>query len=141
MKKPLIILLTGILVFSWLVLPLTGCDNACVEQNEQEHKDVFSVYLLAEKLEDEPPYDLTDLKLQEEPWLSIEDIDYYDFSTHYIYLKEDKTSLFGEELRNISDFVVIAKDEMLLGTFSSPVPFISAYEAVHQRLSRFRAIP
>ena len=120
MKKPLAFLLIGVLALSWLVLPVTGCDNAGVDQDEQEHKDVFSIYLLAEKIEGGLPDDLASLKLQEEPWLSVEDIDYYDFSTHYIYLKEDKTSLFGRGLQNqmYSDFVVVADDERCyLGRF------------------------
>ncbi len=141
MKKPLAFLLTGILALSWLVLPVTGCDNANVGQDNQEYNDVFSIYLLAENIEGELPDDLDKLKLQEEPWLSIEDIDYYDYSTHYIYLKKDKASLFGEGLQNqmssamSSDFVVVADDERCyLGRFHPPfssqmpmTPIISDY--------------
>jgi len=141
MNKLFACLLTGILVLSWLVLPATGCDNTNVQENNQEHNDVFSIYLLAENLEGELPDDLDKLKLQEEPWLSIEDIDYYDYSTHYIYLKKDKASLFGEGLQNqmssakSSDFVVVADDERCyLGRFHPPfssqmpmTPIISDY--------------
>lgn len=124
MNKLFSCLLTGILALSWLVLPATGCDNTNVGQSNHELDDVFSIYLLAEKIENEPSYDLDKLKLQEKPWLSIEDIDYYDFSTHYIYLKADKTSLFGEEWTDStsSAFVVVADGERrYLGHFVSPV--------------------
>jgi hypothetical protein len=137
MNKLFACLLTGILALSWLVLPATGCDNTNVQENNHELDDVFSIYLLAEEIEGEPPYDLDKLNLHDEPWLSIEDIDYYDFSTHYIYLKTDKASLFGEELQPSasSAFVIIAGGERCyLGHFHSPVsswlpmtPIISYY--------------
>lgn len=137
MKKPLAFMLTGILVLSWLVLPATGCDNKVVKETSRESSDVFSIYLLAEKLEGEPPYDLDKLTLQAKPWLSVEDIAYYDFSTHYIYLKEDKASLLSDEIptATVYPFVVVANGERCyLGHFVSPVssylpttPFISDY--------------
>ena len=57
MNKPLAFLLTCILALSWLVLPVTGCNNASIGQDNQEDNDVFSIYLLAEKLEGELPDD------------------------------------------------------------------------------------
>jgi hypothetical protein len=37
-----------------------------------------------------------DLTPQETPWLSAKDIDFYDFSSHCIYLKKPKTELFPD---------------------------------------------
>jgi len=38
--------------------------------------------------------DLTRIELETKPWLSSKDIDFYDFSTHCIYLKTDKSHFF-----------------------------------------------
>ena len=38
----------------------------------------------------------SELILATEPWLSSEDIDFYDFSVHCIYLKTDKSYFFND---------------------------------------------
>lgn len=112
------------LILSLLVFPVTGCDSRDATQGDYTGKDIFSIYLLSERVEGEPPYDLDGFQLPEKPWLSIEDIDYYDFSTHYIYLKTDKASFFGEDwqIATPSAFMVIAGGERCyLGHFHSLV--------------------
>lgn len=37
---------------------------------------------------------ITELKLESEPWFSADDIEFYDFSSHCIYLKTDKRDFF-----------------------------------------------
>lgn len=59
----------------------------------------FAIYLLddpafdREKLWDE---DYSDFQLTGEPWLTDEDIEFYDWSSHCIYLKIDKKDLFPQ---------------------------------------------
>ena len=38
--------------------------------------------------------ELSKIELETDPWLSSEDIDFYDFTTHLIYLKTDKSDFF-----------------------------------------------
>lgn len=71
-------------------------------------------------------YELSELQLQGAPWLSIDDIDFYDFSTHCIYLKENFSSLFSSDTINVwrnvfgTPFVVVADGERCyLGSFYS----------------------
>jgi hypothetical protein len=39
--------------------------------------------------------DLSELQLQNQPWLSDDDIEFYDWSSHCIYLKRTKDELFS----------------------------------------------
>ncbi len=70
--------------------------------------------------------ELSKLELQDDPWLSVDGIEFYDFSTHCIYLKEDIRSLFGSDTITVfsnvhgKPFVVIADGERCyLGSFHS----------------------
>ena len=104
------------------------CSNPLSLQSEY---DQFSIYLLngqnitTEKAE---KYELSDLQLQAQPWLSINDIEFYDFSTHCIYLKEDISSLFGGDSITIfneifgTPFVLVADGERCyLGSFYTSI--------------------
>lgn len=71
---------------------------------------------------------LLDLKLKNEPLLTLNDIEYYDYSTHYIYLKKT-AAILGEKIADsfADPFVVIAGGERcylgyLLSVFSSFMP-------------------
>jgi len=57
----------------------------------------FAVYFLKDTsmtTQEAMEHGLEDVELENEPWLSSEDIDFYDFSTHCIYLKTDKGDFF-----------------------------------------------
>ncbi len=122
-------------VFLVLSLALPGCepDETPAPTNNISPTEEFAIYLLTEEsqmqvlLGQEDETDLEQLDLQEEPLISIEDIDYYDFSTHYIYLNEDFESLLErhdlqEYLKiNRATFVVVAADlRRYLGLFQPP---------------------
>jgi len=58
----------------------------------------FGIYFLADTtmkmkdiIENEINIDLEGIKLQSKPWISEKDISFYDWSSHCIYLKRDKT--------------------------------------------------
>jgi hypothetical protein len=79
---------------------------------------------------------LAELNLKEEPLLTLDDIDYYDYSTHCIYLKKT-TDMFRKNARDsfADPFVVVARGKRcylgyLLSGFSSFLPhgpFISLF--------------
>ena len=109
--------------------------NTCSEnptEPEEENKH-FAIYFLKDskiKIGEIIEDDLSGLKLQPKPWISDEDIDFYDWSSHCIYLKEDKTYFIPgwqkEEIFNVfpvewadKPFVVTANNKKCyLGYFS-----------------------
>lgn len=109
------------------ILPLAGC-----VKDSQPDSNEFAIYLVANITLDKAyavqDTDLSQLELQDKPWLSLADIDYYDISSHYIYLKET-TSIFGEDDKEsfVKPFVVVANGERcylgyFLSRFSSLLP-------------------
>jgi hypothetical protein len=116
-------LLGGVLAIS-LLLPAMACSSKSHKPDSPENNDIFSIYMLPERVEGAPPYNLDAFELPEKPFLSVDDIDYYDFSTHYIYLNIDKASLFDEVWQRYmsNSFIVVAGGERCyLGYFHSPV--------------------
>ena len=66
------------------------------------HSD-FSIFLLQDSnitFQEAENQGLNNVKLKNVPWLSINDILMYDFSTHYIYLNKNKESLFEDMIDN-----------------------------------------
>ncbi len=101
-------LLVYIIVFL-LLASAAGCAGPATETGG----NVFAIYLLEGENMRELPGDLNELVLREEPWLTIDEIDFYDYSTHYIYLKEDRFPPFPSELPTslLYPFVVVAGGE------------------------------
>jgi len=66
---------------------------SCTPINEPEDGYPFAIYFLSNdklKVTDVMDKNLNSLRLKAEPWFTSDDIDYYDWSSHCIYLKEDK---------------------------------------------------
>ncbi len=83
-----------LLVFLLLILS-SGCEkeNPIVPVYDGE----FAIYFLKDstlKIKDILDKDISRLELAEAPWLTANDIEFYDFSSHCIYLKKDKSYLF-----------------------------------------------
>lgn len=63
----------------------------------QEAENVFAIYFLKDttitigKIQN---INLNDLELADKPWLIQDDIEFYDWSSHCIYLKKDKSNFF-----------------------------------------------
>jgi len=116
-----------------IVMLIMSTGIGCQQNNDSPSymNDQFSIYLLKDEnitSEQFQQLNLSELELKTEPWLSIEDIEFYDFSTHYIYLKEDKASLFERDPdafptgSSSKFFVVVAQGEIsYLGEILSPV--------------------
>ncbi|UCD38090.1 MAG: hypothetical protein JSW54_00980 [Fidelibacterota bacterium] len=107
---------------------ILGCLR-CYGPTAPSEETAFAIYLL-----DDPTIttlqaeevDLSQLDLQGSPWLCISDMEFYDYSTHCIYLKDDFSSLFGSDSITVFSsvlgvpFVVVANGERCyLGSFWS----------------------
>jgi hypothetical protein len=94
------------LMFTLILTLLYACnvDSDPLSSN----KDIsFGIYFLSDSLLGEADvYDcsLDSLILQEDPWLTNNDIDFYDYSAHCIYLKEDKHIFFDNYSTNFRIF-------------------------------------
>lgn len=82
------------------------------QEVEQEEDSDFAFYFLAndtlgayEAMQQE----ITELELKREPWLCETDIEFYDFSSHCIYLKTDKGDYFEYYDKGYFDPVLIDK--------------------------------
>lgn len=92
---------------------------------------IFSIFLLEDPnitFHQAEEQNLNRLEIQNEPWLSSNDISMYDFSTHFIYLKNDKESLFKDMVDDsyvfndflLKPFILVANYERIyLGCFIS----------------------
>ena len=70
------------------------------ERNVIEQKGYFAIHILRDttlwhyEVLDIP---LSELEINENAWLSIEDIEFYDFTAHCMYLKRNKKEIFGRD--------------------------------------------
>jgi hypothetical protein len=126
MKRLFPYLLGCVFALVLLTLASIGCDDSNSDHSDSRVSGELSIYLLDDVYADVTQLenrDLSQLELQDEPWLSIDDIDFYDLSTHCIYLKEDWPSLGVDTRMSFTiPFVVVANGERCyLGYFNSPV--------------------
>ncbi len=128
-----------------LVLMLASCEKH-LDPIGPDDGSGFSIYLLEDStitIADAIGKNLNDLKLCSTPWLSAQDIDFYDFSSHCIYLKADKGMFFPALNRGLfphgwwaRPFVAVANGQrrylgVFHGGFSNwnwPVPYIEDFE-------------
>jgi hypothetical protein len=76
---------------------LNSCNNGSRLVEPGEGIDDFGIYFLKDttiKIDQLFYADLTSLELAATPWIGSKDIDFYDWSSHCIYLKKDKSYLF-----------------------------------------------
>lgn len=81
------------------LIVLTNCQNENFPTNISDDK-TFGIYLLKDKnikIQQINNSNINELKLETAPWLSSSDISFYDFSTHYIYLKKSTIEFFSTE--------------------------------------------
>jgi hypothetical protein len=96
---------TFLIAISLLLVCLPGCDTT-----EPKDESDFALYFLANDTlttYEAMQHVIAELDLQSEPWLSEEDIESYDFSSHCIYLKTDKRDFFDYYDEGIFDPVLI----------------------------------
>ncbi|MFA4922243.1 MAG: T9SS type A sorting domain-containing protein [Candidatus Neomarinimicrobiota bacterium] len=115
MKNKILALLL-VLLFSYPKITFSLSTN----NNESQ----LGIYLLKDTLlteTDISQIDIDSLELNTEPWLSDNDIDFYDFSGHCIYLKTDKSHFF----ENYSPETVYMSNPLLM---RKPFVFVTANE-------------
>jgi hypothetical protein len=92
----------GKIHISFSIVILSLFNMGCKEDEPvipKENKDAFAIYFLKDTsltIADVLYTNLADLKLADKPWISQDDIDFYDWSSHCIYLKTDKSHFFHE---------------------------------------------
>jgi hypothetical protein len=113
-----------------LLLALTGCVKSVPTNNTGIADNEFAIYMVAnvdwQNFHTFVNIELSELELEDEPWLSLKDIDYYDSSTHYIYFKSSTFS-FGVDVKKsfVKPFVVVASGERCyLGYFLGASSFL-----------------
>lgn len=85
-----------------ILLFLFGCVNF------EDDAPSFAIYFLKDStltMKDREDKNIDELKLSNNAWLTQNDIEFYDWSSHCIYLKKDKTFLFPNwENNNFNEF-------------------------------------
>lgn len=83
-----------------LILSLTiifGCSKNSDPFSVNNEESCFGIYFLKDTTmteQETAKMDINSLVLNDDPWLTHNDIEFYDFSTHCIYLKKDKSYFF-----------------------------------------------
>ncbi len=83
-------------MYIMLIILLWNCGGKKNPMSPETDNYAFAIYFLQNenlKMADVYESDLNKLKLASKPWLTENDIRFYDWSSHLIYLKEDKTHL------------------------------------------------
>lgn len=83
-----------LIVFILLIVLTISCSICKNPAESTEENKYFAIYFLNDpniKYYDIAESDLAELTLESIPWISEEDMEYYDWSTHLIYLKKDKS--------------------------------------------------
>jgi len=102
----------NIFVFLGFIL-LFGCNDSI---NEPTDDSTFGIYWLKDhnlSLQDIKDINISDLNLEETPWLKASDISFYDFSSHCIYLNKNKKEIFSQDAiikQYDQPFVVVAEN-------------------------------
>lgn len=82
-----------------VLIVLLSCNDNSVEPIAKNNH-VFAIYYLKDttlKAWDVWEKDLNSFFLEDKPWLTENDIDFYDWSSHCIYLKKNKSNFFPKE--------------------------------------------
>jgi len=91
-------ILAYILILIFFIILLFSCERNKNPIYSYSKNDLsFAIYFLLDddlKMKDVYNKDINELKLAPIPWLCAKDIRFYDWSSHCIYLKKDKTHFF-----------------------------------------------
>lgn len=130
---------TLLLFLLFMIIIISSCGILSPDQSS-----AFSIYLLNDKsitIYNNPGNRTLNKQLEATPILSAEDIEYYDWSTHCIYLKSDKATIRARfmdstaSILTIGAFVVASKGQpeyygffhSLLLSIAASTPNISAF--------------
>lgn len=85
-------------VFILSLILIFGCSKNSDPVSAVDEESNFGIYFLNDTLltaHQAIEMDINSLVLKNDPWISNNDIEFYDFSTHCIYLKNDKSYFFA----------------------------------------------
>ncbi len=121
-----------------IIFFIFGCSKNSEPLSSNEQKESFGIFFLKDSSltgNQAAQIDINQLDLREQPWLTNDDIQFYDFSSHCIYLKEDKSKFFknyGGKFYQFSPvlinrpFVVVAnKERCYVGSLHSDLLSLS----------------
>lgn len=87
----------------FILISLLGCKDDQITQPDQK-KSTFEIYFLKDttltmgKIKNSNVFpfiaNLQELELADKPWITQDDIEFYEWATHNIYLKKDKSNFF-----------------------------------------------
>jgi len=96
--------------------------HGCSSEEPEDNSKKFGIYLLEDQSitwEDMKNKDLSTIKLKE--WITGDKIDFYDYSSHVIYLNTDYNTLLNFPHNSSTPFVVVANDKRIYyGCFGPP---------------------
>ena len=105
------------LTISLIIILLVGTFSCSKEDDQYKIYDGFNIFLLKDEnmtAHKASEQELSSLELQVRPWISSNDIEYYDYSTHIVYLKNE-FKIYDNSISDISvfgkPFVVIVNGE------------------------------
>ncbi len=140
-----------------LILTIPQCTKVDQPRNEGDYD--FAIYLLknselkirdiiTKELSEQDSQALYSIELEPNPWLTIDDLNFYDFSSHIIYLKQNKNYLFPPPVDGLypgswwdKPFMVIANGQRrYVGIFRGglsneidwPFPYITDFKNLVQ---------
>lgn len=90
-----------------LAVLIFSCSKNSDPVSPDKNNSFFGIYFLKDTTlteRDIEHVEIKDLVLNDDAWLTEEDIGFYDFSTHCIYLKRDKSCFFYNYVGNFFVF-------------------------------------
>lgn len=106
------------------LLLFMGCNEENIINPTED--STFGIYLLQDRavsIGQIRNININELELEDIPWISSSDVDFYDYSSHCIYLKKDKIEFFTEEANiQMKDqpFIILANNiRCYVGSFHS----------------------
>jgi len=118
----------NLITFLFVISSILSCEHM-VDVEKTNSK--FGIYFLKDstiKIDDIIDVYIDKLNLKEEPWISEKDIEFYDWSSHYIYFRTNKTNFFpnielyyqySENLASKPFVIASGKQKCYLGYFSA----------------------
>jgi len=93
--KRIMKLLTYI-ILSFPIIQLVNCSSPAEPEPQETDFGIFFLQNESLKIDDIQGEALSQFELNPTPWISANDIEFYDWSSHCIYLKEDKSKFFPD---------------------------------------------
>lgn len=101
-----------------------------VDTPDSSDNNAIAIYFLKDStqtIKDILNANLEELVLEDKPWLTQQDIEFYDWSSHCIYLKEDKTYFFPGSIKLFYQFPRTWTDKVLIFTINKHICYVGYF--------------